>query len=88
MIAFEGLTLNPREFSHAKHVYIAWVYLKELPYEKALERYVERLYAFLSWNKLTYKFNYATTRFWFERIRDAMHAHPHATFDEIAELVG
>jgi hypothetical protein len=41
--AFEAATLQPNEFGHRQHLYVAWCYLETLPLEAALARYVHHL---------------------------------------------
>ena len=41
--AFEDHTLDPVKFRHREHLYVAWCYLKSLPLEEALARYVRNL---------------------------------------------
>lgn len=45
VVAFENATVDPKDFGHRAHVYVAWCYLKELTLEQALPRYVEHLQA-------------------------------------------
>jgi hypothetical protein len=41
--AFEAATVDPAAFGHREHLYVAWCYLRELPLEDALVRYVRHL---------------------------------------------
>ena len=41
--AFESAAVDPRAFGHREHLYVAWCYLRELPLEEALPRYVRHL---------------------------------------------
>ncbi|MGZ3424270.1 MAG: hypothetical protein ACXWUG_13885 [Polyangiales bacterium] len=43
--AFENGTVDPKAFHHREHLYVAWCYLRELPLEEALARYVRNLRA-------------------------------------------
>ncbi|MET0592248.1 MAG: hypothetical protein ABW133_06090 [Polyangiaceae bacterium] len=43
--AFEAGTIDPSGFRHREHLYVAWCYLKALPVEEALLRYVRNLRA-------------------------------------------
>lgn len=43
VLAFEGAAVDPGTFGHREHLYAAWCYLKELPLEEALPRYVHHL---------------------------------------------
>ena len=42
---FESASVDPARFGHREHLYVAWCYLKELPLEEALARYVKHLRA-------------------------------------------
>ncbi len=44
--AFEATTLDPAGFNHRQHLYVAWCYLRCLPLEEALARYVRNLRRF------------------------------------------
>jgi hypothetical protein len=41
--AFEAATIDPAAFHHREHLYVAWCYLRSLPLEDALARYVHHL---------------------------------------------
>jgi hypothetical protein len=41
--AFESATLDPAAFRHREHLYVAWCYLRSMPLEEALARYVHHL---------------------------------------------
>ena len=41
--AFENATVDPSAFGHREHLFVAWCYLKELPLEQAVARYVQHL---------------------------------------------
>ena len=43
--AFEAGTVDPAGFRHREHLYVAWCYLRALPVEEALARYVRNLRA-------------------------------------------
>ena len=43
VLAFEAASVDPRTFGHREHLYVAWCYLRELPLEAALLRYVHHL---------------------------------------------
>jgi hypothetical protein len=43
VLAFEAGTIDPPAFRHREHLYVAWCYLKALPAEDALARYVRHL---------------------------------------------
>jgi hypothetical protein len=41
--SFETGTVDPRTFGHREHLYVAWCYLKNMPLEDALPKYVHHL---------------------------------------------
>ncbi len=41
--AFETAAVDPAAFGHREHLFVAWCYLKELPLEQAVPRYVHYL---------------------------------------------
>lgn len=43
VLAFESGTIEPSTFRHREHLYVAWCYLRALPLEEALARYVRHL---------------------------------------------
>jgi hypothetical protein len=44
--SFEDLTLPPEEFGHRQHLWVAWCYLRNLPFEEATARFMRHLRAF------------------------------------------
>jgi hypothetical protein len=45
---FESCRVSPGEFHHEQHIYLAWLYLQELPFVKVLSRYPEAIKRFAS----------------------------------------
>ena len=43
VVAFEAASVDPGAFGHREHLYVAFCYLKELPLEEAVPRYVQHL---------------------------------------------
>lgn len=43
VVAFENATIDADIFDHRAHLYVAWCYLKELPLEQAVPRYIQHL---------------------------------------------
>lgn len=83
--AFESGTLNLKDFNHRSHLYVAWYYLKALPFTACVERYMHHLGALLE--AAGFKANREITEAYFHKLDDAMKLHPTATFDELLELV-
>lgn len=43
VLAFEAAAVDQAHFDHRAHLYVAWCYLRELPLEEAIGRYVRHL---------------------------------------------
>lgn len=84
---FEEGSLNLKEFNHRKHLYVAWWYLRNLPFTASVERYVHHLRILLESNGQAFRFSQEVTEAYFHRLDDAMKLHPNTNFDELMELV-
>lgn len=80
---FEKGTLNLKEFNHRKHLFIAWCYLKDLPFEEAFSRYNKYLLPLLEKSGAAHRFNLDLTRRYFVRLEAAMQVNQTANFDEL-----
>lgn len=87
VIPFEDGSLNLSEFDHRKHIYIAWFYLKSLPFEIALERYVYHLRNILESAGRLNKFNLKITQAYFNHIDSKMKLYPLDNFNELVEKI-
>lgn len=85
--AFEQGTLNLKEFDHQKHLYIAWFYLRTLPFQEGLDKYCRCLKALLDANGYTGKFSSSITEHYFKDLDAAMKASPDSSFEEVAEKI-
>lgn len=77
--------MDLKKFNHHNHMYIAWQYLKMLPFEAALERYARYLRPLLDAAGQSHKFNLALTRSYLVLIERAMQSCPTDTFEELVE---
>jgi NH3-dependent NAD+ synthetase len=84
---FDNCTLDLRRFNHQNHVYVAWYYLKQLPFDEAVKRYCNRLKILLNNAGVGHKFNYEMTTNYFHKINEAMNSHPNRSFDELSKLI-
>lgn len=81
--AFESQAIDPAQFRHREHLYVAWCYLRELPLEEALARYVRHLRQLASALGVPGKFHATMTWGYVVLLHAAMEAAPDATFDEL-----
>ncbi|MFZ5444613.1 MAG: hypothetical protein ACOZQL_31760 [Myxococcota bacterium] len=84
VLAFEQATLDPTRFHHREHLYVAWCYLRALPLEDALARYVRHLRALVKVLGAEQKFHRTLTWAWLVRLDEAMRRAPEAAFDALA----
>jgi hypothetical protein len=80
---FELATLDPMAFHHREHLYVAWCYLRALPLEDALARYVHHLRRLTVALGVPHKFHATMTWAYVVLLRDAMDQSPSAGFDEL-----
>jgi hypothetical protein len=85
VVAFEDGTLNVKEFNHRKHLYIAWVYLKTMKLDVAVERYMTYLKPLLESAGQSFRLSLPVTRAYFTRLDVAMKEYSAETFDELVE---
>lgn len=83
---FENGSLNLKEFNHRKHVYVAWYYLKALPFTASVSRYEHFLRELLEKNGQAFRFSHEVTEAYFRKIQSAMDSHPSSSFDELMEF--
>lgn len=81
--SFEEMTVDPAQFRHRQHLYVAWCYLRELPLEDALARYVRHLRALTTALGAPRKFHATITWTYMIMLARAMRDSPGATFDEL-----
>ena len=87
VFSFEDGSLTLKEFSHRKHIYVAWYYLQNLPYHSALARYVHFLQLLLDATGQTHRFNMEMTKSYLVKIDEAIKLYPTDNFDELLEKV-
>jgi hypothetical protein len=83
VLAFETATLDPATFHHREHLYVAWCYLRALPVEEALARYVHHLRALTIAHGAPGKFHATMTWAYVVLLHEAMERSPGASFDEL-----
>jgi hypothetical protein len=81
--AFERTTLDPAAFHHREHLYVAWCYLRALPLEDALARYVDRLRRLTVALGVPHKFHATMTWAYMVLLGEAMGRSPNVSFDEL-----
>lgn len=81
--AFESATIDPAAFHHREHLYVAWCYLRALPLEKALARYVHHLRQLTIALGVPGKFHATMTWAYVVLLDEAMERSPGASFDEL-----
>lgn len=85
--AFEAATIDPSAFGHREHLYVAWCYLRTLPLEEALARYVRHLRALTIALGVPQKFHATMTWAYVLLLHDAMERSPDAPFDDLLPLL-
>jgi hypothetical protein len=90
--AFESAVLPEGGFGHRQHLYVAHCYLRELPLEEALARYVRHLRRLAAALGAPDKYHATMTWAYLVTLHDAMADAPGASFDELVaarpELLG
>ena len=81
--AFEGATVDPSRFHHREHLYVAWCYLRVLPPEDALARYVQNLRRLVTALGVPEKFHATMTWAYVVLLHDAMEQTPGLTFEAL-----
>jgi hypothetical protein len=83
--AFEATSIDPTAFHHREHLYVAWCYLRALPLEDALARYVRHLRHLTIALGVPNKFHATVTWAYVVLLHAAMEQSPGTTFDELLE---
>lgn len=81
--AFERATLDPTRFRHREHLHVAWCYLRAMPLEDALGRYVHYLRKLTAALGVPGKFHATMTWAYLILLDEALQRSPDATFDEL-----
>lgn len=81
--AFETATLDPSRFHHREHLYVAWCYLRALPLEEALVRYVVNLRRMTIALGAPEKFHATVTWAYVVLLAAAMERMPGASFEDL-----
>jgi hypothetical protein len=83
VVAFEHATLDPATFGHREHLYVAWCYLRALPLEEALARYIRNLRRITLLSGAPTKFHATMTWAYLVLLHSAMVRSPGAGFDRL-----
>ena len=83
VVAFESAQVGPAGFRHREHLRVAWCYLRELPVEAALSRYLHHLRALTVALGVPGKLDVELTRRYFQRLAEAMLASPGLDFEAL-----
>jgi hypothetical protein len=83
VLAFESASVNAASFRHREHLYVAWCYLRALPLEQALARYVHYLRRLTTALGVPDKFHASMTWAYVVLLHDAMERSAAVTFDEL-----
>ena len=83
--AFEEARVDAASFHHREHLYVAWCYLRALPLEQALARFVHHLHELTIALGVPEKFHATMTWAYIVLLREAMDRSPGASFDELLE---
>ncbi|MEJ7732608.1 MAG: hypothetical protein WKG00_25815 [Polyangiaceae bacterium] len=83
VVAFEHATIDPRTFHHREHLYVAWCYLRALPLEEALARYVRHLRRLAAALGSPNKFHATMTWGYMVLLHAAMDRSPDAGFEQL-----
>jgi hypothetical protein len=81
--AFESATIDPAAFHHRDHLYVAWCYLRALPLEDALARYVRHLRQLAAALGAPTKFHATMTWGYVVLLHAAIDRSPDASFDQL-----
>lgn len=83
VLAFEAAAVDPTRFHHREHLYVAWCYLRDLPLEEALARYVRHLRQLTVALGVPGKFHATMTWSYLILLDQAMQRSPGADFDQL-----
>jgi hypothetical protein len=83
VVAFESAAVDPTQFHHREHLYVAWCYLRALPLEDALARYVCHLRRLANALGVPEKFHATITWAYVVLLHDAMERSRGASFDAL-----
>jgi hypothetical protein len=81
--AFERAAIDPAAFHHREHLYVTWCYLRSLPPEEALARYVRHLRQLTIALGVPEKFHTTMTWAYVVLLHEAMDRSPGASFHEL-----
>jgi len=85
VVAFERCTLQPHEFHHREHLWVAWCYLHALPFEHALARFTVHVQRLAAHFGAPQKYHATITWVYLLELDAAMREHPELGFDALLE---
>jgi hypothetical protein len=85
VVAFEAATIDPQRFDHREHLYVAWCYLRAMPLEDALARYVRHLRALVTALGVPHKFHRTLTWGYVVLLERCMRETPELSFASLLE---
>lgn len=80
---FEAAKVNPAQFRHREHLFVAWSFLKDAPLEEALARYVRGLQRLVTALGVPEKFHRTMTWGYLVLLDEAMRRTPNVGFEEL-----
>jgi hypothetical protein len=81
--AFETAQIDAAKFRHREHLYVAWCYLRSLPFEDASARYVRALRQLTAALGAPQKFHATISWAYLVLLNEALERWPEAGFDEL-----
>lgn len=85
VLVFEGAAVDPNSFGHREHLYVAWCYLRVMPLEDALARYVRHLRALVEALGVPHKFHRTVTWGYLVLLDACMRESPTLGFDALLD---
>lgn len=83
VVAFEEARIDPQCFRHRDHLFVAWCYLRAMPLEDALARYVRFLRALVEKLGVPHKFHRTVTWGYLVLLDTCMRETPALEFDAL-----
>ncbi|HVY80698.1 MAG TPA: hypothetical protein VG994_06930 [Steroidobacteraceae bacterium] len=84
--AFESCELPGASFRHREHLRVAWLYLRRLPHEAAVEAMAKGVQQYATHHGAAEKYHHTMTLVWMKLVAAAMAAHPDEDFDGLLRM--
>jgi hypothetical protein len=81
--AFEDCTLPPERFGHREHLFVAWSYLRTLPFAEAAARFAANVRHFADAHGAGAKYHETVTWAYMAILHERMHGSLDLGFDEL-----